>query len=156
MFLSGLISFLGGSVFRMIWGEVSAYFKARQEHTQEMDSMRLQGELEDARHKRDLERIQLQSELGVKEVTVAGDLAIQKTEAEAFVEAMKAASKPTGIPWIDAWNGSVRPQFAEVALVLWLLKLVSQGFVMDEFDMSLLGIIAGFFFADRSLSKRNK
>jgi|SRR3990167_2832525 len=156
MFLSGIISFLGGSAFRMIWGEVSSYFKQRQEHAQELESLRLQGALEDARHKRDLERIQLQSELGIKEVTIAGDMAIAKTEAEAFVEAMKNANKPTGNRFIDAWNGSIRPQYAEIALLLWLLKLGSQGFTMDEFDMGLLAVIAGFFFADRSLSKRGK
>lgn len=156
MFLSGIISFLGGSAFRMIWGEVSSYFKQKQEHAQEIESMRVQAELDAGRHFRDLERLKLQSDLGIKEVTIAGDMAIAKTEAEAFVEAMKNAAKPTGIAWIDAWNGSIRPQFAEVALLLWLLKLISQGFVMDEYDMSLLGVIAGFFFADRSLSKRSR
>ena len=153
---SALFSFLGGSVFRMIWGEVSAFVKQKQEHAQEMDTMRLQAELDAGRHFRDIERLKLQSDLGVKEVTIAGDMAIAKTEAEAFVEAMKNASKPTGIVWIDGWNGSIRPQYAEVALILWLLKLVSQGFVMDDFDMTLMGIVAGFFFADRSLSKRGK
>ena len=156
MFLSGIISFLGGSVFRMIWGEVSSYFKQKQEHQQEIETMRVQAELDAGRHFRDLERLKLQSDLGVREVAVAGDMAIAKTEAEAFVEAMKNATKPTGNWFIDAWNGSIRPQYAEVALILWLLKLISQGFTMDDFDMSLLAVIAGFFFADRTLSKRGK
>ena len=46
--LSALFSFLGGSVFRMIWGEVSAYLTARQQHSQEMDRMKLQADLEAA------------------------------------------------------------------------------------------------------------
>ena len=40
---SALFSFLGGSVFRMIWGEVSSFIEKRQEHAQEIERMRLQG-----------------------------------------------------------------------------------------------------------------
>jgi len=151
-----LFSFLGGSVFRMVWGEVSSFFKQRQEHAQELDRMRLQGEQEAARHTRDTERLRLQSELGVKEVQIAGDLAIQKTEAEAFVEAMKRASVPTGVKWVDAWNGSIRPAAATIALSLWVLALAYAGFIVGDWDRDLVGVILGFYFADRTLSKRSK
>lgn len=154
--MSALLSFLGGSAFRMVWGEIASWLNKRQDHAQELDRMRLQADLEAARHGRDLERIRLQHDLGVKEVQVAGDLAISKLEAEAFAEAIRNANRPTGVRWVDAWNASIRPQYAEVALALWLLKLVAQGFVMDEFDVGLMAVIAGFFFADRSLSKRAK
>lgn len=154
--LSALLSFLGGSAFRMVWGEIAAWLNKKQDHAQELDRMRLQADLEAARHGRDLERIRLQHDLGVKEVQVAGDVAISKLEAEAFAEAMRTAHQPTGVRWVDAWNASIRPQYAEVALTLWLLKLVAQGFVMDDFDIGLMAVIAGFFFADRSLSKRAK
>lgn len=154
--LSAVISFLGGSAFRMIWGEIAAWLNKRQDHAQELDRMRLQSELEAGRHARDLERLRLQSDLGVREVQVAGDLAISKIEAEAFAEAMRNANRPTGVRWVDAWNASIRPQYAEVALALWLLKLIAQGFVMDEFDAGLMAVIAGYFFVDRSLSRRAK
>lgn len=153
---SALFSFLGGSVFRMVWGEVSDYFKKRQEHKQEMDTLRLQGELDLARHQRDLERLKVQSELGIKEVEIAGDMAIQKTEAEAFVEAMRNAFKPTGIVWVDAWNGSIRPAAATICLLLWILALGHAGFMPDDWDKELISVILGFYFADRTLSKRGK
>ena len=153
---SALFSFLGGSAFRMVWGEVSAYFKAKQEHKQQIEMMRLQAELDAARHTRDLERIRLQSDLKVSEVKVVGDLALQKTDAEAFVEAMKNAMKPIGIWWVDAWNGSIRPAMATVALSMWVLALSRAGFVPTGWDLELIGGILGFYVADRALGKRGK
>lgn len=156
MIFSALFSFLGGSAFRMIWGEVSDFFKKRQEHAQQLDMMTLQGKLEGERHERDLARLKLQADLQVKEVQVMGDLAIQKTEAEAFVEAMKTAMKPIGIAWVDAWNGSIRPAMATIALSLWVLALYRQGFITGDWDRELIAGILGFYVADRALGKRGK
>jgi hypothetical protein len=154
--LSALLSFLGGSVFRMLWGEISSFFKAKQEHAQEMERMRLQMELEDKRAEQDRERIKLQHDLGVKEVQIAGDVEIAKSEASAFMAAMKDANKKTGIAIVDIWNGIIRPSYATLALALWAFKVYTQGFKMDDFDIGMLAVIAGFYFADRSLSKRGK
>jgi hypothetical protein len=154
--MGALLSFLGGSVFRMVWGEVSAWFQKRQDHAQELDRLKLQGELDAARHGRDLERMRLQHDLGVREMQVAGDIAIEKTEAAGFFEAFKAAQVQTGIAWVDAWNAMIRPEFAQLALCLWVAKVVGQGFVMDEYDRELSCAILGFFVADRSLGKRGK
>jgi len=154
--LAALFSFLGGSVFRMVWGEISSFVNKRQDHAHEMEMARLQNDMEAARAERDSKRIQLQHELQVKEVVVQGDVAIQSKEADAFIAAIQAAARPTGIKWVDGWNGAIRPSYATVALLLWLAKVGSQSFVMDEFDYSLLAVIAGFYFADRSLGKRGK
>lgn len=156
MIVSALISFLGGSAFRMVWGEVSAYFTRRQEHQQELERMKASDDLERGRHERDLERIRLQSDLKVEEVKIVGDLAIQKTDADGFVEAMKNAFKPIGIVWVDAWNGSVRPAAASIALCLWVLALAKQGFIVNDWDRELIGAILGFYFADRALARRGR
>lgn len=156
MILSALFSFLSGSAFRMIWGEVSAYFTAKQEHQQELERMKLQNDLETARNDRDMARLKLQSDLGIKEIQIQADAALSKTEADAFVEAMKNSWKPIGIAWVDAWNGVIRPVAATVALAIWATKLVGQGFVADDFDKELLCGIMGFYFADRSLGRRGK
>lgn len=156
MILSALFSFLGGSVFRMIWGEVSDFFKKRQEHAQEMERLKMQAELEAGRHERDMARLKLQADLNVREVQVMGDLAIQKTEAEAFVEAVKTAMKPSGIKWVDAWNMSIRPAAATIALSLWVFALAKAGWITGDWDRELVAVILGFYFADRSLAKRGK
>ena len=55
--ISALVSFLGGSVFRMIWGEASAYLNKRQDHRHETEMLKVQAELEQAKHGRDLEQM---------------------------------------------------------------------------------------------------
>lgn len=154
--LAALFSFLGGSVFRMIWGEISTFLNKRQDHAHEVELMRIQAELDKQAHDRTLETLRLQSELGVKQVQVQAEAAIEKADADAFSVAMANAFKPSGIKFVDAWNGIIRPSYATVGLVLWAIKLYAQGFKMDEFDITLFGTIAGFFFADRSLGKRGK
>lgn len=154
--LSALLSFLGGSVFRMIWGEVSSFVNKKQDHAHELEMMRLQNDLEDKRAERDRERLKLQHELDVKEIVVQGDVELKQSEMSAFMAAIKAAATPTGIGWVDGWNGCVRPSYATLALLLWFAKIVGQGFVMDDFDIGMLAVIAGFYFADRSLAKRGK
>jgi len=154
--MSAIFSFLGGSAFRMAWGEIAGYFQKRQEHAQELERMRLQDELERGRFDRDMARLKLQSELGVKEVQIAGDLALQKTEADAFVEAIKSAAKPIGIAWVDAWNGTIRPAAASLALALWMFALWKAGFVMGDWDRDIVGAILGFFFADRALARHGR
>lgn len=151
-----LFSFLGGSVFRMIWGEVSDWVKKKQDHAFELERIKAEGEQDDKRHYREMERLKTQSDLGIKEIQIAGDVAIQKTEAEAFVQAIRAAAVPTGVAWVDAWNGSIRPAAATIALCLWVLALAKAGFVTNDWDRELVGVVLGFYFADRALGKRGK
>lgn len=154
--LSALFSFLGGSVFRMIWGEVAGFIAKKQDHQFEIERLRLQNELEDRAHQRNQEALRLQSELGIKTIEAQAESNVMTAEAEAFTEAMKNAMKPTGIYWVDAWNGIIRPAAATLALVLWFLKLWHQNFVMEAYDTEITGVVLGFFFADRSLGKRGK
>lgn len=154
--ISALFSFLGGSVFRMIWGEASAYLNKKQDHAHEVEMLKVQKELDDARQVRELEQMRLANELGLKTIEVQKEADVARGELDAFSRAIEAAARPTGIAWVDAWNGSIRPSYATVALVLWLVKVAAQGFKMDAFDAELLAVVAGFYFADRSLGKRGK
>lgn len=154
--LSALLSFLGGSVFRMIWGEVANFINRKQDHQFELERLKLQSELEDRAHQRTQEALKLQAELGIRTIEAQAESNVLTAEAEAFTEAIKNAMKPTGIYWVDAWNGIIRPAAATLALTLWALKLYSQGFVMQPYDTEITGVVLGFFFADRSLGKRGK
>lgn len=153
---TALFSFLGGSAFRMVWGEITAFVSKRQDHQHEVELLKVQKDLDDARHARDLEQMRLANELGIKQIEVQRDAAIAQAEADAFGKAIEAAARPSGIAWVDAWNSSVRPAFATVALALWIFKVIGQSFVMADYDLELLSVVAGFFFADRSLGKRGK
>lgn len=149
--MSALISFLGGSAFRLIWDRISNWLETRQEHKQELERMRLQGDLEAAQHARNLESIRVQSELGIKVVEAKSEADLASIEAGGWAAAVAAAQKPTGVFFVDAWNGVIRPGAATVALGLWIFALHGQGWQMTEWDRSLVGVVLGFYFAARSI-----
>jgi hypothetical protein len=153
---SALLTFLGGSVFRMIWGEVSAFLNKKLDHDHELSMMKAQDDIDSKNHQRSLENMRLQNELGVKTIEVQRESAIAQLDGEAFVAAQKGAFQATGIFLVDLWNGIIRPGYATVALGLWIMKLYVQGFKMDDFDIGLVAVVAGFFFADRSLRRNGK
>lgn len=151
---SALFSFLGGSVFRMIWGEVSEFINKREDHKNEMEALRLQAELEDRKAAQELERLRVASELGIKELEVKSNAEIEAKDADAFIAAMATVNVKTGNWFIDAWNGSIRPAAATTALLLWWFCLYTQGFVLTEWDKELVGVILGFYFAHRVFTSR--
>lgn len=152
--MSALLSFLGGSAFRMVWGEVADFFKRRQEHAQELELQRVQGELAAAAHARTMETLRTQAELGIKTIEAQSDADEALAAADAFKVAMGEANKPTGIKGIDAWNGAIRPAAASIAILLWVFALNEQGYKMTEWDRELVGVILGFFFAHRVFSSK--
>lgn len=154
--MSAILSFLGGSIFRMIWGEISAWMTAKQDHAHEIERMRLQGELDAAQHGRNLDAIRVQADLGVKTIQVQAESNIGQIETEGWAAAVKDAMRPTGIFLVDLWNGIIRPLAASIAIILWVLALNEQGWKMGEWDKELVGVVLGFFFASRELLKRNK
>ena len=153
---SALFSFLGGAAFRMVWGEISAWFNKRQDHKYELERLALEAQLDEKRHAREQERVRLQHELGVKEVQVVGDVAIGKVETDAWLERVKAIGRPIGIKWVDAWNASITPAAATIALGLWILKLWNLGFQPQDWDHELIAAVLGLYIADRRLQKRGK
>lgn len=153
---TAMLSFFSGSLFRMVWGEFSSWMTKKQDHKNELELLRFQVEADDKRHERELSRLRLQSELGVKEVQIKGDIALDQADAEGFYKAFGSAMQPTGIKLIDVWNSAIRPAFATTALVLWILKLDGQAWVMNVDDLAIFFSIVGFFFADRTLQKRGK
>lgn len=154
--LSALLSFLGGSAFRMIWGEVSSFLTRRQEHAQEIERMRLQEEMAAAQHARNLDAIRLQADLGVKVIEVARDAELAMVEASAWERAVDQVGRLTGIKVIDLWNQSIRPLLATLAILVVVGEVIAAGFVLTDWTRDLVAAILGLYVADRSLSKRGK
>lgn len=154
--LSALFSFLGGSAFRMLWGEIVAYLKAKQEHAYEIERMRLQNELEAAQHARNLEAIRTQAELGVKVIEAQRDADVSRIEADAWLDAVRAVGRQTGIKFVDTWNGMIRPGLATIAIIAIVVEIATMGFLLTEWHKELFAAILGIYIADRSLSKRGK
>lgn len=154
--MGALFSFLGGSAFRMIWGEVSAWWTKEQDQKQELERMRLQGELDAAAHARNMEAIRLQADLGVKTIQVQADAAVSQVDASAWAQAVADVGKKTGYVILDIWNGVIRPLLATVALALVVAEAARHGFELTDWDRELVGAILGIYVADRSLAKRGK
>jgi len=153
--ITALLSFLGGNVFRMIFGEIISALNKQQDHSQEMDRMRLQGELEAAQHARNLEAITTQANLGVKTIQVQAEAAVSQIEAQGWLEAVKATAIQTGIKWVDSWNAAIRPSVAT-----WSILMLTLGefavITLSENVLSVCGCALGIYLADRSLMKRGK
>ena len=154
--ISSLISFIGGSAFRMIWGEVAAFVKSRQDHRHELDLLTAQAQLEAQAFERNQSALRLQSELGIKIIQVQADADLGRIDAAGFYSAVGDSMKPVGVAWVDAFNAAIRPAAASICLVLWVFELAVAGWVMGEWDQMLVATILGFFFASRELTKRGK
>ena len=153
--MSAILSFLGGSVFRMVWGEVASFVTKNQEHKHEKELMLLQREAEAATHSRNLENLKTQSDLGIKRVHVEHQATIEDGELEAWIEASKATGTKSGILWIDGWNQSIRPGVATIAVVAMLIEITLLGHLTD-WHREVFSAALGLFLADRSLTKRGK
>lgn len=160
---SGALSLLGGGAFRAIIGETSAWLTKKQDHAHEMEKLKAESVLADAAHVRTTETIKLQAELGAKQIQIVSAsehekrlLDIEMIAIEASAKASEGMAGPSGVTWIDAWNKGVRPSFATLALILWAVKIATQGGKMDSFDTDVFCVIVGFFFVDRTLGKRGK
>lgn len=154
--LTTLLSFLGGSVFRMLWGEISAWLTARQDHRHEIERMRLQAELDAAQHERQQAAVRLHHDLGVETIRVqsAADLALH--DAQAFGAAVELTSQASGVSWVDAWAAAVRPALATMCVALVVLHFARAGWALDERGWELVGAVLGLYVADRALFRRGK
>ncbi len=151
-----ILSFLGGNAFRLIFGEVMAYFQRQQEHSLELERMKLQGDLEAAQQTRNLEALKLQAELGVKVIEAQREADLDRTDVGAWADAVAAVGRSTGIKFIDVWNGSIRPALATLAMLVIVFEIVQNGFILSDWDRELVGAILGIYVADRSLARRGK
>lgn len=153
---SALFSFLGGSIFRSIWGEFSHWLTEQQAQNHEIERMRLQADIDAAQHQRQLESIKVQAELGIKIVQVQAEATVENLEVVAWSKLVEGTTKLTGIGFIDMWNQSIRPLLATLAIGVVVFEIVTKGFILSDWDRELVGAILGIYVADRSLSRRGK
>lgn len=154
MFTS-ILAFLGGSAFRMVWGEVANWLDKAREHKYEMERMRLQGELEDKQHERNQAAIKAQHEMGIQVVRVQGEVDLSRIEGEGWLEGVKATGRSIGVAWVDAWNATIRP-----AVATWSVAMLTMHefgvFAMSDATSNVCFSALGLYLADRTLGKRGK
>jgi len=146
---TALLTFLGGATVRLALGHLFEALTKWQDQKAELERLRLQKEIDDAQHARQMESIRLQADMGVKVIEAQTVAHVTQADADAFIEAVKATGTRTGVALIDAWNGSIRPALATLCIVLWGAKIVGAGFVLDEWDRELVGLALGVFVGGR-------
>ena len=138
--LGSLLGF-GTSIFPTIL----EFFQDSKDKKHELASMQLQMQLMDRK-----------SELTINEAQVTGELNNMALELQAEIASVKLAHVPqvtTGVVWVDALRGSVRP-----IVTYWFMGLysfskynlhVNSLEVWTEYDLALLATILSFWFGDR-------
>lgn len=154
--ISALLSFLGGSIFRAIWGEVSAWMNKRQDHEHELERIKLQESIDAAQHARQLESIKTQADMGIKTIQVQAEAAVSQIESDAWGKVVEGTTKAIGIWFIDAWNGIIRPLVATWAIVMITVNFAQKGWLLDDNGWMLASAALGLYLADRTLFKRGK
>lgn len=155
--ITSILTFLGGSVFRMIWGEVSSFVNKRQDHAFEIERLKLQADLDERAHARRMESVRFEAERQVQIIQVQGEQTVAGLEAGGWLEAVKATGRSIGVKWIDAWNAGIRPGLATWGVVMLTLESISVlNMALNEGTQSVIYAALGIFVADRTLGKRGK
>lgn len=152
-----LLSLIFGGALRLL-PEVLKLFSAKRDQAHELEMTKLQLQIDQA-------RAQQQIDLAHTQGAIAADTA----EMAAMVEALKAQSAPSGVPWSDSLSSSVRPVLTYWwCLVLYtayktitVLVAIHGGatlaaiapLLVTEFDRMVISSIFSFWFVDRSLRR---
>lgn len=155
MMLSAILSFLGGSAFRMIWGEFSAWINKKQDHKYELERLEMQERFDASRHQRLMDSMRFQAEQQVRVIQVQGEQHLATLEGEAWLAGVKATAIQTGVRWVDAWNASIRPGVATWAVLMLTLEALAW-LKLSEGSAAVCFAALGLYLADRTLSKRGK
>lgn len=158
MILEGVISTLLGGAMRAL-PEWLGNKKAKQDNEHELNMLQLQIQLEQVKHKSQVETYQVQN-----------DGALALAEMEALKSAIQAQGQMTGVKWIDGLNQLIRPLMAlQWVIILYPTVVISRFWLMveqnvpaleavqaawTENEMALVLAIAGFFLVNRSIEKK--
>jgi len=146
---SAAVTFLGSTAFRLAISASLARWKARQEHKFELERMKLQDEIEGHTHRRNLEALKVQSDLGVLEAAVEKQHDLQLLDDQRFDNAMLEVRSPSGYPFLDRWNSFIRPALATTCLVVWVFSLAARSWIPTPWDLELMAATLGIFIGGR-------
>lgn len=146
--MSALFSFLGSAAFRWLLGEVLGMVKAREERNAEIAMLQIQHNLDREREEWRRQSVREAAEQGVKLVEAQSVAAQSQASDAMMLEAIRQIGVPSGIKWLDAWNGGIRPFLATVSIlvlvgsVLFPAHVVITG-LFGEIVAGVLGLYVG-------------
>lgn len=134
--LTLMTSFLGSAGLRWLLGELIGVFKLREERRAEIEMLRLQAELEAQRSERQRQAVLDAAAAGVKLIEAQREAHTSEASDAMMLEALRQVGQPTGVKWVDAWNGGIRPMLATLSILLIVASAVWPA------GVSLTGIVA--------------
>ena len=146
---TAILTFFGSAAARVAIGKLFDFIEKWQDSKTELARMELQARLDAAAHDRNLALLVKQHELGVKLVEAKSDADTAAALLDAFQEAVRATRDKSGILWLDAWNGAIRPFLATLACGLWVAALWQQGGALTPWDRDLISMALGIFVGGR-------
>lgn len=147
--MTGFLSFIGGTAFRWLFGELIGYLKARQETQAELERMRLEHEQAKDRAEWQRQAVAEAAAAGIKLVEAKAEAQSMQAADDAFLSAIggvNEASKRTD--WIGAFNALIRPELAQVSIILlaahafWPQHVMITG-IVGEVICGALGLFVG-------------
>lgn len=153
--LSTVVGFLSSGVPSLF-----EYFKDQRDKEHELKIMQLQMEMAEKNLKSNLDAIELQNQAVMTQAESAENIA----EIQALYSTYK-----TGIDWVDAINGMVRPFIAFALIGLYcvievmifnilssnkeILSISAIEMLWGEEDQILFGVVISYYFGSRALNK---
>lgn len=142
MVLETLFGGLLGGVTRLA-PEVMTYFDKKNERVHEL-----------AMQDKQLEASKVQQASALAQAQVQADSAYNTGAMAALKEAITGQSKPTGVAWVDALSGTVRPVITYALVLLYAYSKVITGRAWGEEDMAMLAAVLNFWFLSRVIDKK--
>lgn len=145
-----MLTFLTSTVFRWLLGEVLGFFKARQEHAHELALMTLTNTHEAERAARERQAIKDAAEAGIKVIEVQSEATSRATADQMILTTMENMGKSSGIRWIDGFNAFIRPELAQISILLLVANaFFPQQVVLSAFLLEIIAAVLGLFVGGR-------
>lgn len=153
----GILSFLSGTAFRWLFGEIIGFVKEREERKRELEMMRLSHEQEKDKHQWQQEAIAAHAAAGVRVIEARRQADESAAADDARLKAIEGVNKASDRnDWIGAWNASIRPFLATVGILLLIGNTVAPTvFVLSALVMELICAVLGVFVGERIRQRGN-
>lgn len=149
--MSGIISFIGGTAFRWLFGELLGFLKARDEHRAEVERMKLQHDLDRDKHEWQQQAMAAAAAQGIKVIEAQREAHTAAVADDAFLAAIQGVNAAsTRADWIGAWNACIRPFLATVAILLLVGQALAPSVVvLSALVLDLICAVLGVFVGER-------
>ena len=103
---------------RWLVGELLGIFKAREDRRAEVEMIRLQADIAREQAERQRQAVADAAAAGVKLVEAQREASAGDMADRMMLAAVESIGRPSGIGWVDAWSGAIRPALASASILL--------------------------------------